>query len=329
MDLWSSAAKILGELNTNPPKFDLVPGHLREDIRVALKTFSKIANIRAIKINRISSLIMDSRLERLCFRLSKISIKELAERLQKLWESFRKKNLPRLDVSDETLKIRFSSTDTYILLNTIKNIHHALAVADPHTNLNEAWAAEIPAIFFRIYDKASSRRLTAFRLTLEALEVMAYIHHHTQTMPSPLTNIDFFPFHDFVHCSKCWRLVPKFQSNDRPNNSDKKYQKNLRAFYCDEHSPVECQGHTLTEYHKAIKLPCNNKKEGVNPATAHKTYELMRHFPSIVPDHPEGLSAQDWYEARVSPLHLLDLSKYPKIIFDLNWIWKLCPNVLR
>lgn len=216
-----------------------------------------------------------------------------------------------------------------MLLTTIKNIHHALAIADPHTNLNEPWTADIPTNFFNIRDQVSPGRLAAFRLSLDALEALAYMHHFEQTKLTPLTRIELFPFHDFAHCSKCWRLVPKYHESDRANNPGKKYQKNLRAFYCDEHSPIEREGHSLTEYHKAIKLPCNNKKEGVDPATAQKTFEFMRHFPSVAPDDPDGLSAQDWYEARVAPLHLLELSKYPRIIFDLNWIWELCPNVLR
>lgn len=329
MKLWDGIAKILGKINTESPELIFGEGTVADHIKYSIKKFSKLAQKRAIMVRRIYTHMMYPQMERLYFKHSKISIKELAERLQKLWINFRKKNLVTLDIPDKILEIKFSTTDTKILLDTIKNIHHIITVTDSNTNLNDPSAIDIPAKFFRISDHVTRGRLTAFRISLDALEAMAFVHHGIQAKLTPLTNIELFPFHDFVHCSKCWRLVPKFQESERQDELGKKYTKKLRTFYCDIHSPIECDGHTLTEYHKAIKLPCNNKKEGITPATAQKTFEIMQHFPSVAPDDPAGLSAQVWYEARVSPLHLLDLSKYPRIVFALNWLWELCPNVLR
>lgn len=327
LSLWAGVTDILKKLEENPLKYEFVPIHIREEIENSIKKFSKLAQRRATRINRISTHIMDSKIQRLCFRLSKISLKELSEILQDLWVNFRAKNLPHLDIPDEILGIQFARENTYILLNTIQNIHYALAVSNPHTNLNDPWATDIPTLFFRIFDHVPPGRLKAFRFRLDALEVMAYIHHVEQTKLTPLTIVELFPFHDFVHCSKCWRLVPRMRDNQ--NMENKKHRKSLLAVYCDEHSPIKIGDHTLTEYHKAIKLPCNNKKEGLSPSWSPKFFEIMRHFPSITPTDPAGLSAQDWYDARVSPLEELDLTKYPKIEFDLDWIWELCPNVLR
>ena len=318
--LWNSVDSILQDLNANSPELILGESASSDEIYEIIKDFSKYAQSRRKKMEQISWMASTHRVEKLCFCLSKSSLRETAYFLHDLWVKFKERNFPDWSVSDKDLRIDFKDINVGAILSNIENISNIFDMLEIKNSKNDNYPINI-----KFLDRVHPIHINAMRHKLEALRIMALLIHEDQTRIKGISGIEIFPLHDFEHCPLCWRLVPKNKRNSmKKNENGKKYSKIKRYPYCDIHN---YQDQTKTQYYKAHNLPYQKNRS--NHFLPERTLKILKQFPSIAPEHEEGLSAQEWFEARRSPMAAINLEKFPKIEFDLAFIWDICPNVLK